>query len=177
MYLKWLNTDHLYLTSGGVLQIGGLSGAVLAGYTSTAQCNNNHGVLHGTVPKDPASVAGDPFSITALADKLSSHKVGRASSHKGASSAQKTHKKRKFHIDMLFDDEDEEDNNNNSAAKAATKLRTMAKKLGLPRSALYTVAPEVRLSSYVLQKILDSFDELKVPWSWYFIMALFLHRP
>jgi hypothetical protein len=149
VYLRWLSVDHLYLTSAGKLKIGGLSGAVMASYSTTTHCDTAHGVLHGTARASadaPVSNSEEVFSLAALGERLTAQKNQHHSASKQSTKTHKSRPKRKFSLNP-FDDEDEEDNNNTAADRVQARLRNMAKKLGFPRAALYTVAPEVLLGA------------------------------
>lgn len=153
MYLKWLSAEHVYVTSAGRLQVGGLSGASYASYTSSS-----FKALHGssatpvTTTAAAAITAGsagneeeDGFSIPLLSEQLtalrSQHSNNRNATAGTGSSGDKTRrvKRRKLRRNAYADDDDEESNNHTE------RLRRVAKKLALPRGALYTVAPEVIL--------------------------------
>jgi hypothetical protein len=166
VFLKWLQVSDVYLTSTGRLLVGGLSGASLASYAST----RTGASLSGTSGSSSNSGAGasgsgkrsskqptleDQFSITGLSNQLSeqknNHRLSSGSAGGGGSSEKKPHKRRSSSSSkrnfFLVDGDEEEldeaaDDERRAQAKAA-RDREQAKKLGLPRGALYTVAPEV----------------------------------
>ena len=147
--LKWLSTEHLYITPGGRLQVGGLSGAVLADTLTTTQTKSSSGYIYGvhnsntttsTSTTTSSSIeADDPFSLLALSNQISIIKNNHRATKTDVGSTSKSRMKRKYNIDDEEDDEEMQQSSDRIEAKMLNILRKMA----LPRSALYTVAPEV----------------------------------
>lgn len=152
VYLRWLNVEHIYVTSAGRLQVGGLSGASFAtAATSSFKAYNSPAttaVASNGATATPAQAAAEEeiLSIAVLSEQLTALRNQRTDSHTsgaaGAVSGDKSHrvKTKKFKLSAYADDDDEEGNNNHTE-----RLRRVAKKLALPKGALYTVAPEVIL--------------------------------
>ena len=153
MLLKWLSTEHLYITPGGRLQVGGLSGAVLADTLTTTQTKSSSGYIYGvhnsntttsTSTTTSSSIeADDPFSLLALSNQISIIKNNNRVTKTDVGSTNKSRMKRKYNIDDEEDDEEMQQSSDRIEAKMLNILRKMA----LPRSVLYTVAPEVLLGA------------------------------
>ena len=138
IYLRWLSAEHIYITSEGRLQVGGLTGAVLASSKNTVF--TPHAGASGAVELDTS----DEYNIALLTEKLTEQKEKHRRDSKEQS---KTHKKKYAKKKYLMDEEDEEDENNgnNHTNRVEEKLKNLARKLDLPRSCLYNIAPEVLL--------------------------------
>ena len=93
MYLKWLNAEHIYVTSAGRLQVGGLSGASYANHTTssfkvlngTANRTTNGTGSSGTGTSGGGAVEGaggeeEGLSITLLSEQLSALRSQRGDS-------------------------------------------------------------------------------------------------
>ena len=149
--LKWLSTEHLYITPGGRLQVGGLSGAVMADTLTTAQTKSSSGYIYGvhssntttSTTTNSSIEADDPFSLIALSNQISIIKNNNRVTKTDISSTNKSRMKRKYNIDDEEDDEEVQQSSDRIEAKMLNILRKMA----LPRSVLYTVAPEVLLGA------------------------------
>ena len=144
MLLKWLSTEHLYITPGGRLQVGGLSGAVMADTLTTTQTKSSSGYIYGvhnsnTTTTNSSIDVDDPFSLLALSNQISIIKNNHRATKTDVGSTSKSRMKRKYNIDDEEDDEEVQQSSDRIEAKMLNILRKMA----LPRSALYTVAPEV----------------------------------
>ena len=148
MLLKWLSTEHLYITPGGRLQVGGLSGAVLADTLTTTQTKSSSGYIYGvhnsnTTTTNSSIDVDDPFSLLALSNQISIIKNNNRVTKTDVGSTNKSRMKRKYNIDDEEDDEEMQQSSDRIEAKMLNILRKMA----LPRSVLYTVAPEVLLGA------------------------------
>ena len=148
MLLKWLSTEHLYITPGGRLQVGGLSGAVMADTLTTTQTKSSSGYIYGvhnsnTTTTNSSIDVDDPFSLLALSNQISIIKNNNRVTKTDVGSTNKSRMKRKYNIDDEEDDEEVQQSSDRIEAKMLNILRKMA----LPRSVLYTVAPEVLLGA------------------------------
>lgn len=141
--LKWLSTEHLYITPGGRLQVGGLSGAVMADTLTTTQTKSSSGYIYGVHNSNTTTNSSidvdDRFSLIALSNQISIIKNNHRVTKTDVGSTNKSRMKRKYNIDDEEDDEEVQQSSDRIEAKMLNILRKMA----LPRSVLYTVAPEV----------------------------------
>lgn len=145
VYLRWLNVEHIYVTPAGRLQVGGLSGASFA-TAATSSFKSYHSPATTVSSNGATGTDEENLSISVLAEQLRALRNQRSDTHTsgaaGAVCGDKSHrvKAKKYKFSAYTDEDDEEGNNSHTE-----KLRRVAKKLALPKGALYTVAPEVIL--------------------------------